>query len=77
MKIDIKRVLADHYKVTGEYITQKSLAEEMVNARIFKNVHSAQNMIQYNISGKAKSLDVDMLEFLCKRFNKTLIDIIY
>ena len=77
MKIDIKRVLIDHYKTTGEYITQRSLAEEMVKAHIFKNIHSAQNMLQYNISGKAKSLDVQILEFLCKRFNKTLIDIIY
>jgi DNA-binding Xre family transcriptional regulator len=77
MKIDVKRVLKDHFEATGEYITQKSLADEMVKAGIFKNVHSAQNMIQYNISGKAKSLDVDILEFLCKRFNKTLIDIIY
>lgn len=76
MKIDIKTILYTHYKSTGEYITQKGLAEEMAEAGIFKNLHSAQCMIQYNIHGRAKSLDIDMLKFLCKRFELTLNEII-
>ena len=76
MKIAIKEVLMTHYLETGEYVTQKKLAEELVNEGIFKNIHSAQNMIQYNMNGKSQSLDVRLLEFMCKRFNKTTIDII-
>jgi hypothetical protein len=76
MKIAVKEILRDHFDSTGEYITQKMLAEEMVNKGIFKNIHSAQNMIQYNINGSAKSLDIEMIEFLCKRFTKTLNEII-
>jgi len=69
MKIAIKEILFAHYKRTGEYVTQSSLAREMVKAGIFKNLHSAQNMIQYNITGKAKSLDIPILEFLINRFS--------
>lgn len=76
MKIAIKELLKQHFDETGEYITQRMIAEEMTKEGIFKSVHSAQNMIQYNGAGKSKSLDVAMLEYLCKRFNKTLIDII-
>jgi len=76
MKIAIKEILKCHFNNTGEYITQKMLAEEMVNNGIFKNIHSAQNMIQYNINGSAKSLDIDMIEYLMKRFNLTINQII-
>ena len=76
MKIAIKELLQSHYKDTGEYITQKMLAEEMVKEGIFKNIHSAQNMIQYNITGKAKSADYAMVEFLCKHFGVKINDII-
>ena len=76
MRIAIKEVLKSHYDTTGEYITQKMLAEELVNKGIFKNIHSAQNMIQYNINGSARGLDVDILTFLMKRFNKTLNELI-
>lgn len=76
MRIAFKELLKDHFDTTGEYITQKMLAEEMTERGIFKSIHSAQNMIQYNIIGKARSLDIALLEYLCKRFNKTLIDII-
>lgn len=76
MKIAIKEILAQHYKDTGEYITQKRLAEEMVMEGIFKNLHSAQNMIQYNINGSAKSLDIDIIEYLIDRFDLTINEII-
>jgi DNA-binding Xre family transcriptional regulator len=76
MKIAIKELLLKHYRATGEYVTIAQLAREMVDAGISKNLHSAQNMAQYNISGKAKSLDVALLEFLCKRFKVTVNEII-
>ena len=76
MKILISELLANHYKETGEYITINMLADEMTKKRIFKNIHSARNMLYYNKNGKAKSLDIQILEFLMKRFSKTLNDII-
>ena len=76
MKIAVKTILFNHYRATGEYITQKGLAQEMANAGIFKNLLSAQSMIQYNIHGKAKSLDIDMIKFLCDRFKITINEVI-
>lgn len=76
MKLAIRELLMEHYLETNEYITQKRLAEEMLNAGLFTNIHSAQNMIQYNNNGLAKSIDFAMAEFLCKRFKKTLNEII-
>jgi hypothetical protein len=76
MIIAIKEVLKQHFLDTGEYITQKMLAEEMVKSGIFKNIHCAQNMIQYNINGSAKGVDFALLEFMCKRFGKQVNDII-
>jgi DNA-binding Xre family transcriptional regulator len=76
MKIAIKEILQNHFKETGEYITINMLAVEMTNKGIFKNIHSAKNMLYYNKNGKAKGLDIQMLEFLCKRFSKTLNEII-
>ena len=76
MKIAIRELLKDHFDTTGEYVTQTMLAREMTEAKIYGSIHSAQNMIQYNMAGKSKSLDKALIDFLCKRFNKTLIDII-
>jgi len=76
MKIDIKEILKTHFEKTNEYVTQKQLAIEMTDAGIFASIHSAQNMIQYQIHGKAKSLDVEMINFLRERFNLTYNEII-
>lgn len=76
MRIAIKEVLKSHYDTTGEYITQKMLAEELVKSGKFKNIHCAQNMIQYNINGSARGLDIDILKFLMKRFKKELNELI-
>ena len=76
MKIAIKEILNAHYAKTGEYVTQVQLAREMFKAGVYKNQHSAQNMLQYNISGKAKSLDVELLNFLSNRFGITINDMI-
>lgn len=76
MKIAIKEILKTHFEQTNEYVTQKQLAIELTDAGVFKNIHCAQNMIQYNITGKAKSLDVDLIKFLCKRFDKKINEII-
>ena len=76
MKIDIKEILKTHFEKTNEYVTQKQLAIEMTDAGIFASIHSAQNMIKYQIQGKAKSLDVEMINFLRERFNLTYNEII-
>lgn len=76
MRIAITEILNSHYKEKGEYITINMLAEEMTNKGMFKNLHSAKNMLYYNKNGKAKSLDIAMLEFLCKRFDKTIDELI-
>ena len=76
MKIAVKEILARHFLETSEYITQAQLAREMVKAGIFKNLHSAQNMLQYNIKGTAKSLDKDMINFLMERFDLELNEVI-
>ena len=73
MKIAIKEILKSHYekKKQVSMSLRYKLAREMVKAGVYKNQHSAQNMMQYNISGKAKSLDVGLLNFLSKRFGVT------
>lgn len=69
MKIAIKRILLTHKIRTGETIYQDTLAKEMVAEGLFSSFESARNMIQYNINGSAKTLDIDMIEFLMRRFN--------
>jgi hypothetical protein len=77
MKIDIKNLIAVHNKKNPlDKITQMSLGREMVSAGVFKSDRSARNMIQYNQSGKAKSIDYELLVFLCGRFKKKPNDII-
>lgn len=76
MKISIKSILEAHRARTGEKISMNQLAREMTSAGLFRSFASARGMIYYNISGKAKSLDIEMIEFLKKRFNLTTCEII-
>lgn len=76
MRIAIKEILADHRLKTGEKLSQDALAREMVAKGIFSSFWSARNTIQYNINGSAKSLDIPMIEFLQKRFDLTIDQII-
>jgi|WetSurMetagenome_2_1015567.scaffolds.fasta_scaffold1679318_2 hypothetical protein len=76
MKLAIRELLMNHYLKTGEYVTQKRLAEEMLKEGLFTNIHSAQNMIQYNMNEKSRSVDFEILKFLCKRFDKKINEII-
>ena len=76
MKIQIKSILEAHETRTGERISMNQLAREMTSAGLFRSFESARGMIFYNTSGKAKSLDIEMIEFLKKRFNLTTCDII-
>jgi hypothetical protein len=46
MKLNIKKILAQHYLQTGEYITQAQLAREIVKLGLYASEHSAQNMLQ-------------------------------
>ena len=76
MKIQIKSILEAHEARTGENVSLNQLAREMTSAGLFRSFASARGMIFYNTSGKAKSLDIGMIEFLKKRFNLTTSEII-
>ena len=67
LKIDFKRIIM----MSGENISQASLAREMVKAGCFKNEKTAITCIQYHSSGKMKSVDYGLLEFLKRRFHLT------
>ena len=72
MKIDFNKLL----KESGENLSKRKLAIEMTNAGLFKNLRSAENMIQYHQKGQMKSVDWALLVFLAQRFNKTGCEII-
>ena len=76
MKISIKAILEAHRARTGEVVSQGQLAREMTAEGLFLNFASARGMIYYNTSGKAKSLDIEMIEFLKRRFNLTTSQVI-
>ena len=76
MKISIKSILEAHEAKTGEKVSIYQLAKEMTSAGLFRSFESARGMIYYNTSGKAKSLDIEMIEFLKKKFNLTTCEII-
>ena len=71
MKISIKSILEAHMTRTGEKVSMNQLAREMTSAGLFRSFASARGMIYYNTSGKAKSLDIEMIEFLKRRFDLT------
>jgi len=76
MKISIKSILQTHKARTGETVSQNQLAREMTTEGLFRNFASARGMIYYNTSGRAKSLDIEMIEFLKRRFNLTTCEVI-
>ncbi len=77
MKIDFKKIITDWNKDHPEdRLSQTTLAREMVMNGIFKNEHSAINMMQYHSSGKALSIDYEMLTFLQERLQLTSADIL-
>ena len=71
MKISIKSILEAHRERTGEKVSMNQLAREMTSEGLFRSFESARGMIYYNTSGKAKSLDIEMIEFLKRRFDLT------
>lgn len=72
MKIDFKKLVTEwNGQNPLRKISQRSIAREMVNAGIFKTTGSAIAMMQYHSSGRAKSVDYEMLMFLERRFGKT------
>lgn len=74
MKINIKSILTDYKTRTGKIVSQSQLAREMTEAGIFRNFASARGMIFYNTSGKAKMLDIEIIQFLMKRFDIKSMD---
>ena len=72
MKIDFTKLIAE----SGEKLTKIQLAREMTAEGLFKNVRSAEMMIQYHQSGRAKSCDWVLLKYLCRRFKRKGADVI-
>jgi hypothetical protein len=77
MTIPIKSILRDYQDRTGIHISQAELARQMVTERVYSNFGSARNAIQNVINGRVKCLDVQMIEFLKKKFNLEYNQIIY
>lgn len=71
MKLNLKKILAQHYLQTGEYITQAQIAREIVKLGLYASEHSAQNMLQRWITGKADP-PIEVLKYLSGKFNKTI-----
>ena len=77
MQIDIRNLIKEWNRTHPlNKLNQTKLAKEMVFSGIFKTEHSAINMIQYNQNGKAKSIDYELLMFLCQKFNKEINEVI-
>jgi len=71
MKLNLRKILAQHYLHTGEYITQAQIAREIVKLGLYASEHSAQNMLQRWITGKADP-PIEVLKFLSGKFDKTI-----
>lgn len=71
MKLNLKKILFRHYLDTGEYITQTEIAREIVKLGLYASEHSAQNMLQRWITGKADP-PIEVLKYLSEKFNKTI-----
>ena len=77
MQIDFKKLIADWNKSNPmDKTNQSKLAREMVANGVLKTEHSAKNMQQWHQNGKAKSVDFEMLIFLCKKFKKEINEIV-
>jgi len=74
MKIQIKSILEAHKARTGERVSLNQIAREMTSEGLFRNFASARGMIFYNTSGKAKSADYALVEFLMRRFEIKSMD---
>jgi hypothetical protein len=72
MKLQLEKLI----KESGENLTVSKLANEMAKAGLFKNRKSAYDMLRYHIQGKNKSFDILLLEYLCKRFDKKINEIL-
>lgn len=67
MQINFRKIIEQ----SGEKLSLRQLAKEMTDKGLFKNLNSAYSMLMYHQSGKAKSVDFLMLEYLKERFNLT------
>lgn len=72
MHIDFIKLLSE----SDDHLTVPQLAKDMAKEGLFKNQKSAYDMIRYHMEGKAKGCDFLLVEYLCKRFNKKLNDIL-
>ena len=85
MKIDFKFLIQEYNQKHGfkhgrspldKGLSKSSLAREMVTMGLFKSFQSCLNMIYFHEHGKAKSIDLIMLEYLSKKFGKDYNELI-
>lgn len=85
MRININQLIYDYNtqrgKIRGvsplkECLTKAELAREMVEAGVINSFQSALNLIQFHQNGKAKSADLELLKFLCRKFDKQVNEIL-
>ena len=69
MKIDFNKLIEN-----SNVKNHRQLAREMVEAGRFKNLHVAVNTIQNFISGKGKTISLDLLLWIRDRFGVNIID---
>jgi len=72
MKIDFKKLIEN----SGEQISMLRLAKDMTSQGLFRSVQSAYNCIWYHNTGRAKTIDLALLEYLSERFKLTTDKII-
>ena len=72
MKIDFDSLIKD----SGQQVSKRQLAREMTAKGLFQNEASAERMIHYHQSGKAKGCDYLLLQYLAERFNRPASEII-
>jgi len=70
MRIDFDKIVNSWNERNPENTLNKAkLAREMVSEGLFRTEIAALNMMRYNNNGKAKSIDLLMLTFLCEKFH--------
>ena len=62
--------------LNGTGMSQAEFARELVAHGFYKNFKSAITTINYFNAGTVKSIDMELLEYLMKRFDKTLCEIV-
>lgn len=70
IKLDVKKICYERE------VTVIEIAKRMYAAEIYSSVESSRQILQKYIANKIMSIDIKLLEFLCKEFNYKPKDIV-